>query len=133
MSKLRFVAFFIGLFVVALAAGRIWKLKPETAEKHPVRRGEVAILTASGLSEVWLCSKKEDTYRFQTAMIRKEDYFLQEEEEANRAFSVATGTRVKVVEQSGGHWRVEVAEGPQSGQTGWLEVEFLRPLKRGES
>jgi hypothetical protein len=39
---------------------------------------------------------------------------------------------VKVLSEAESRREVEVAAGPQAGQRGWVEQEYLRPPRQGE-
>lgn len=128
MGKLRVLLVIIAVFVIAFAVGQSWKLKPETAANHVVEKGETAILQSSG-SPIWVCARKDDTYRMQQAMTAGDRLFLQSATEAGNAFQVDGGTKVKVLTASVDKREIRVEDGPQAGKTGWVEFEYLRPAK----
>jgi hypothetical protein len=132
MGKVRVGLVMLGLFVIAFGAGRVWKLKPETAEAHVVRKGETAALVVPGGGPVWVSRNKEDAYPFQVAMTKGDFAFLEEAYAKGSVFPVPSGTQVQVVQASVDKRQIKVLEGEHTGKTGWVEFELLRPLKRGE-
>lgn len=128
MGKLRVSLVIIGVFIVAFAVGQSWKLKPETAANRVVRSGEAAILQSGG-PPVWICVRKEDSYRMQQAMTAGDLLFLQGAARDGSAFPADAGTRVKVLAASVDKRRIQIEEGPQAGKSGWVEFEYLRPAK----
>ena len=133
MGFLRVVILLAAFFGIAYTAGRIWRLKPETRQSHVVHRGEVAVLSAAGASEIWLAADREQSYPVQAAIARRDDKFLKELGSRNAAFPVAVGTRVKVLAESSNKRRVEVLEGPQAGRSGWVVFEYLRVPRADEA
>lgn len=129
MGKLRVLLVIIGFFIVAFAVGQHWKLKPESAVNHVVRTNETAILQRAGNAPVWLCLRKEDAYPMQQAMVAGRAAELQEAADANTAFPVESGAMVKVLGASVDKRFVQVQTGPQSGKSGWVEFEYLRPAR----
>jgi hypothetical protein len=132
MGKLRVLLVIIAFFVVAFAVGQRWKLKPETAANRAVQRGEIAVLVNSNNAPVWLCLRKEDAYPMQEAMTTGNVSFLERAASERGAFALEAGERVKVLEESVDKRRVEVQAGPHAGKTGWLEYEYLRPVRSYE-
>lgn len=128
MGKLRVLLVIIGVFVIAFAVGQSWKLKPETAANHVVKKGEIAILQSGG-SPVWLCLREDEAYRMQQAMTNGDMTFLHSAAAAGTAFPVDSGTRVKVMAASVDKRQIQVEDGPQAGKSGWVEFEYLRPAK----
>jgi hypothetical protein len=132
MNRLLVVLLAIGAFGVLLVVGRYWNLRPDTAERHIVHRGEVAVLTAQGSTEVWLASDKRHCYSLQVAMTNKDAAALRNAETRGEAFAVRAGTQVRIVGESVSARQVEIADGALKGKIGWVEFEYLRPRKAGE-
>lgn len=47
---------------------------------------------------------------------------------SGRAFRVAVGTRVRVIDQGIETSRVRMLDGPRAGQAGWLLTRNLKPI-----
>lgn len=127
MGALRVLIVLAGLFAVALAAGRIWNLKPAHGETDHTRRGQVALLSAPGAESVWLALDRRDTYRLQQAMSTGDQAVLDDATKHKTAFPVASGSEVLVVGSSVSKREVEVLEGPHTGMRGWVEFDVLKP------
>lgn len=132
MGKLNIVAVVIGVFIVALMIGRYWNLKPETKLDHVVQPGETAVAEGHGTAVVWVAAEAGLTYDLHAATARGDEAVLRKAEAENKAFALEVGAQVRVAGDSGSKRRIEVLTGPNTGKTGWVEFECLRPLKRGE-
>jgi len=132
VSKLLYFLVILGSFAVLYAVGRNWKLKPETEYNHNLYLGETAILTIQGGGSVWLALKKDDCSSMNSAMFQRDSSYLRGCEDAQTAFAVPAGAHVKVIGESVNRKHVQVVEGPQSGRTGWVEFQYLRPRRPGE-
>jgi len=102
----------------------------EDREHHVVHRGEMAKLTVKGGDSVYLAVERGDGYHVQEALSDKNTAKLEEMVSAGKAIKVAAGTMVKVLTDSYNERRVEVAEGPLAGKSGWVVWENLRSLDR---
>ncbi len=127
MSKFLTVVVVVAGFFILYGVGRMWNLKPETKYSHTLHRGETAVLTAETGNEVWLARKGKDSYQAQVAMGKNDIDWLK-----SAAVAVPAGTTVKVLHETESRREVEVMEGPQAGQRGWVEQEFVRPRRQGE-
>jgi hypothetical protein len=132
MGKLNIVAVVIGVFIVALMIGRYWNLKPETKLDHVVQPGETAVAEGRGASAIWVAAEAGMTYDLQAAAARGDGAMLRTAQAANKAFPLEDGAQVRVTGDNGSKRRIEILTGPQTGKTGWVEFECLRPLQRGE-
>ena len=132
MGKLNILAVVVGVFLVALMIGRYWNLKPETKYDHVVNPGEIAVAEGHGGPLIWVAAKAGMTYDLHAATASGNEAMLRKAEAAKEAFPLEVGARVRVTGDSGSKRRIEVTSGPHTGQTGWVEFECLRPLKRGE-
>lgn len=127
MGRFRIALVLAGIFIVALAAGRIWNLRPAHGETDHTRRGQIALLGSPEGAPIWLAIDRRDTYRLQQAMAQGEQTFLDEAANQEKAFPVASGSEVRVIGSSVSKREVEVLEGPHTGQTGWVEFDILMP------
>ncbi len=132
MGKLNIFAVVVGVFLVALMIGRYWNLKPETKYDHVVYTGETAVAEGHGGPVVWVATNASMTYDLHAATAKGDEAALRKAEAAKQAFALEAGARVRVTGDSGSKRRIEVTSGPQTGRTGWVEFECLRPLGRGE-
>jgi len=120
-------------FILLYGVGRAWKLKPETPENHTLHKGEVAILTSTTGQAIWLGESKDATRRLQNAMGRQDRQELEKAEAAQAAFPATTGTQARVVVEDGSRYQVEILDGPAAGRRGWVEFEYLRPIRPSET
>jgi hypothetical protein len=132
MGFIRVLVVLAGVFAIAFLAGRIWNLKPETKSAHVVHRGEEATVWVKDGGKVWVTAERDRAYDVQVAITQKNYAALAQLESANAAFSVDSGTRVKVLSESSEKRRIEILDGPQAGKTGWVVFEYLQLPKRGE-
>jgi hypothetical protein len=132
MGKIKVLFVVVGAFVIAYMIGTYWDLKPETKYDHVVQSGETAVLTAAKSPTVWIAVQSRDAYEIQVAMSKNDESFLREAGAKQTAFPLAVGVRVKVTGESSNRRRIEILDGPMTGKTGWVEFEYLRPLRRGE-
>ncbi|MBA3975640.1 MAG: hypothetical protein C0504_15645 [Candidatus Solibacter sp.] len=132
MGKLNAVAVVVGVFLVALMIGRYWNLKPETKLNHVVQPGETAVAEGRGMAEVWVAAEAGMTYNLHAAAARGEQSTLKRAGTEGKAFALEAGAQVRVAGATGSKRRIEVLTGPNTGKSGWVEFECLRPLGRGE-
>ncbi|MGC4049876.1 MAG: hypothetical protein QM757_10230 [Paludibaculum sp.] len=131
----RFLVFIVILsgFILLYGVGRAWKLKPETPENHILHKGEVAVLTTTTGQAIWLAASKNDTRLLQNAMGKQDRQELEKAEIAQTALPVPTGTQVRVTVEDGSRYQVEILDGPSAGKAGWVEFEYLRPVRPSET
>lgn len=128
MKAALYVFVILASFLVLFAVGQAWKLKPETKATRILHKGDRAVLTApAGGPQVWLTLRHQDCYWVQTALAENDLARLRALAANHTAFPVPSGTRVRVVSESVSRRQVQILEGPSSGQTGWVEHEFLKP------
>lgn len=127
MNKLLYALVIAGAFIILFAVGQAWRLKPESKASRILHKGDAAVLVTPAGGQVWLARDKDDCYKIQTAVVEKKEDFLKACADNQTAFPVEAGTRVKVLAESVSRRQVQVLEGPQEGQTGWVEHEFLQP------
>jgi hypothetical protein len=132
MKKFLIVLLVLGTFAVLLAVGRYWNLRPDTAERHVVHKGEVAVLIPLGSAQVWLAHDKRHCYSLQVSMTNNDTAALKNSEARGESFPVPTGAQVKVVDESVSARKIEFVDGPLAGRSGWVEFEYLRPRRAGE-
>lgn len=132
MGKFNVIAVVIGVFLVALMIGRYWNLKPETKLDHVVHRGETAVAAAQGTNVVWVAAEAGLAYGLHAAALRGDEAVLKQAVAESKAFPLEAGAQVRVAGDSGSKRRIEVLTGPNTGKTGWVEFECLRPIQRGE-
>jgi hypothetical protein len=127
MGPLRVLIVLAGIFIVALAAGRVWNLKPAHGEVDHTRPGQVVLLASPSAEPVWLALDRRDTYRLQQAMSASDEAVLTEASRTKSAFPVNAGTRVRVVRMQTSKREVEVLDGTHTGMRGWVEFDRLQP------
>ncbi len=126
---MRTTSFTIFLATMLLSAGCHRPL--ESNEKHYGHRGEQAILTAPGQAEaVFVAVQKENSQALERACSKNDSSALQHLVKAGKAFETRSGGTVKVTAESFNERQVEILEGPQRGQRGWVPFEWLRPPQR---
>lgn len=133
MNRFLVVIVILAGFILLYGVGRAWKLKPETPENHTLHKGEVAVLTSATGQAIWLAEKKDTTRVLQNAMGRQDRPALDQAESAQTAFPATTGTQVRVTVEDGSRYQVEILDGPAAGRRGWVEFEYLRPIRPSET
>lgn len=132
MGKIRVLIVLIAVFVVAYAAGRVWKVRSHSEAGMVVHKGAIAMLAGEAGDPVWVSFDRKDAYPLQAAMTRKDNAFLNGAVQQRIAFRVDAGTRVRVREEAVDKRLIEILDGPQAGRTGWVQFELLRVPKPGE-
>lgn len=130
MRKIVYATVIAGSFVVLLAVGLVWRLKPETETVRILHKGDFALLAAPSGQEVWLAHRRDDCYLIQAAMAEDNRDSLKAWADNQTAFPAAAGTRVRILAESVSRRQVQILEGPLEGRTGWVEHEFLQPEPR---
>ncbi len=133
MNKFLLVLVVLAGFVILFGVGKAWKLKPETAENHTLHKGEVAVLTTTTGQAIWLAQSRDATRILQNAMGKQDGTALEKAEADQTAFPTAMGTQVRVKVEDGSRYQVEILDGPQAGKLGWVEFEYLRPIRPFET
>jgi len=132
VNRLLYIAVFIGGFAALYGVGRAWKLKPETKYEHRLLIGEIAVATSQGGGNVWLALGKNDCSSINVAMSHRDLAYLKGCESNHTAFSIPSGTFVKVIGESVSRLRVQVIDGPFAGRDGSVDFQYLRPRQAGE-
>ncbi|QOY89250.1 hypothetical protein [Paludibaculum fermentans] len=133
MNKFLLIVVILAGFVILFGVGQAWKLKPETAENHMLHKGEVAVLTNTTGQAIWLAQSREDTRILQSAMGKQDRTALEKAEAEQTALPMTTGTQVRVKVDDGSRYQVEILDGPEAGRLGWVEFEYLRPIRPSET
>ncbi|MGJ5817823.1 hypothetical protein [Paludibaculum fermentans] len=133
MNKFLALLVILAGFVILFGVGKAWKLKPETPENHTLHKGEVAVLTTTTGQAIWLAEAKDQTRSLQSAMGKQDRLALEKAEIAQTAFPATTGTQVRVKVEDGSRYQVEILDGLAAGKLGWVEFEYLRPIRPSET
>lgn len=133
MNRFLVVVVILAGVILLYGVGRAWKLKPETPENHTLHKGEVAVLTTITGQAIWLAESKDSTRLLQNAMGKQDRAELERAENAQTAFPVTMGTQARVTVEDGSRYQVEILDGPAAGRRGWVEFEYLRPVRPSET
>lgn len=99
---------------------------PQTRGRHLVPTGEIAVVAHGSDAEVPFAISKADAYALARAVETGDRATVLAMIAAGRAVMAPAQTQVRVIGESYNERHIEVTDGPQTGQTGWVPYEWLK-------
>jgi len=121
------------LAVVGLLVGAVWAelsrrldLPRDADAAAPIATETTAdVLLISGAQEVLVCRTKDDFDLVSQAASLGEAHGFADLRLSGRVFTVPHGTRARIISLVGMRQKVRILEGPQTGATGWVPLDWV--------